>query len=223
MVDIFDEVAEDLRAERTKALLMRYGGVLVAAAILVVVGVGGWKGWQWYQARHAAQAATSFLQAMNMADTVGPGHHLSAKDRASALAAFGKAGEIDGEGYRTLSRLRQAALQAQAGNLAAADKLWDQVAGDGSADRLLRGLASLLWVQHQLDAGDPATIEARLKPLTVPGNVWRPLALEQQALLDLRTGAKDKARATLKQLSTDVTTPPGVRGRAGLLLAELGQ
>lgn len=222
MVDIFDEVAEDLRAERTKALLMRYGGVLIAAAVLVVVAVGAWKFWQWHQASQEATAATSFLQAMHEADTVGPGHHLSAQARASALAGFAKAGQTDGEGYRTLSRLRQAALQAQAGDLGAADKLWDQVAGDGSADPLLRGLANLLWVQHQLDSGDPGAIEARLKPLTVPGDVWRPLALEQQALLDLRTGAKDKARATLKQLSTDVTTPPGIRGRAGLLLAEIG-
>lgn len=222
MVDIFDEVAEDLRAERTKALLMRYGGVLIAAAILVVAGVGAWKGWQWYRARQTATAATSFLQAMREADAVGPGHHLSNAAQTAALAGFARAGAIDGEGYRTLSRLRQAALQAEAGNLGAAAQLWDQVAGDASADPLLRGLASLLWVQHQLDAGDPAVIEARLKPLTVPGDTWRPLALEQQALLDLRTGAKDKARATLKQLSTDVTTPSGVRGRAGLLLAEIG-
>ena len=37
---------------------------------------------------------------------------------------------------------------------------WDQVAGDGSADPLLRDLATLLWAQRQLDGGDPARLVA---------------------------------------------------------------
>ncbi len=44
--DIFDEVDEDLRADRARKLLQKYGGLLVGAAVLVVIGVGGFKAWQ---------------------------------------------------------------------------------------------------------------------------------------------------------------------------------
>jgi hypothetical protein len=100
--------------------------------------------------------------------------------------------------------------------------LWDQVAGDSSVDPLLRDLASLLWAQNQIDQGDPALIEARLKPLAAAGNPWHAMAEEQLALLDLRQGRKEQARTTLQHLAQDATAPSGVRGRASGLLARLG-
>ena len=45
MPDIFDEVSEDLRAERAQQMLKKYGGLLVAAAALVLAGTGAWQGW----------------------------------------------------------------------------------------------------------------------------------------------------------------------------------
>lgn len=46
MVDIFDEVDEDLRAERAQALLKRYGGLLIALALLTIGAAGGWQAWR---------------------------------------------------------------------------------------------------------------------------------------------------------------------------------
>src|SRR5262249_30023577 len=99
---------------------------------------------------------------------------------------------------------------------------WDRVAGDASADPLLRDLASLLWAQHQIDTGDPALLEARLKALVTPENPWRALAEEQLALLDLRQGKADRAKATLPRPAGDASAPGGVEGRASGLLARLG-
>jgi hypothetical protein len=220
--DIFDEVAEDLRAERLRTLLVRYGGALAVAALVVVLGVGGWQFWKYHRAQSTASVAAVFLKAMHDVDVVAPGGQVPASVRAQAEKDFAKVAAEGDEGYRTLARLREAGLKADDGDLKSAGALWDQVAGDGAADPLLRQLASLLWVQHQVDTGDPALIEARLKPLIAPDSAWRALALEQQALLDIRTGAKDKARETLKQLAGDVTAPEGVRGRANGLLARLG-
>jgi hypothetical protein len=126
------------------------------------------------------------------------------------------------EGYATLARLQEAALRADAADLKGAGAIWDQVAGDASADPLLRDLASLLWAQHQLDQGDPALLEARLKPLTDTANPWHALAQEQLALLDLRLGKKDLAKSALQHLAEDATAPSGVRGRASGILTRLG-
>ncbi len=78
-------------------------------------------------------------------------------------------------------------------------------------------------VQHQLDHGDPTQLEARLKPLTAPGNPWSALAREQLALLDLRQGKLSEAKTALRALSVDVIAPNGVRQRAGALLTGLGE
>ena len=217
MPDIFDEIDEDLRADRARKLLARYGSVLVGGAVLIVAATGGWKAWQWRQAGETERVATAYLAASHAADApAGPPERLAAESDLGKVAA-----ESSG-GYRALARLREAALKADGGDLAGALALWDAVAGDSGADRVLRDVATLQWALHQIDNGNPAQVEARLKPLTDPGNPLHAMAEEAQALLALRQDNKDAARDLLKRLAQDTTAPEGVRGRANGLLAQLG-
>lgn len=216
MSDIFDEVEEELRAERAKKLLQRYGSVIVAAAVMIVAAVAGFQAWRWDQARERARVAAIYIAAMQQADAQ------AAADHQAALAGLAKVSAEGMPGYSTLARLRAAALKADAGDKDGALRLWDDVANDGSADPLLRQLANLEWAMHEVDSGDPAQVAARLQPLADPNNPWHALAQEQQALLALRQGQTQVAHDTLKKLADDVTAPQGVRGRAGGLLAKLG-
>lgn len=221
VADIFDEVNEDLRADRARQLFTRFGGLLVLAAVLVVAAAGGWQYWQTRQTQQANQVASQFLAAMR--DSAGPAPADQATPaRAAAADGFARIAASGPEGYRTLARLRAAALRANAGDLPGALLLWDQLSADTEADPLLRDLANLLWVQHQVDGGDPAAVQGRLAPLVAPGNPWRPMAQEAQAWLALRTGKDDQARTLLTQLSADAGAPDGVRGRANGLLSRLG-
>ncbi len=222
VADIFDEVKEDLRAERAQAMLRRYGAALLVVAVLVIGAVGGWQAWQWVESRRDARAASLYLAAMRDADGIPPAGDAAKRTAAAgAFLAIADHGATP-DGYRTLSRLRAAGLKADGGDVPAALTLWNQVSADADADPLLRDLAGLLWVQHQIDSGDPATLRARLDPLIRGDNPWHPLAQEEAALLDLRLGQTDAARATLRNLTIDTTVPEGVRGRANGLLAEIG-
>ena len=219
MPDIFDEVSEDLRAERAKQMMKRYGGVLVAAAVMVLAATGGWQGWRWYQTRETARVATTYIDALRAADRPAGAERDAARPLLDQVAADGAAG------YRTLARLREAALKADGGDLAAALALYNQVAADSAADSLLRDLATLHWATRQVDAAQgsqPALLEARLAPLAAADHPLRALAGEAQALLAIRQGKPDAARDILKRLGQDVTAPDGVRGRANGLLAQLG-
>jgi hypothetical protein len=215
--DIFDEVDEDLRAERARKLLQRYGGLLVLAAVLVVAGAGGWQAWKSHEAKQNAKVAQDFLTALDNA--VGP----PGDGRKAATLELANVARDGNAGYRTLARLREAALQADTGDTADAEVLWTQVANDPSADPLLRDVAVLQSVLHRVDKDDPAALDAQLKPLEAPDNPWHALAEEAQALIDLRQGHNDAARDTLKRLAQDVTAPDGVRGRANGLLVRLGE
>lgn len=220
MPDIFDEVQEELRAERARQLGMRYGGMLAGVALLVLAGLGGWQGWQWYEQRQNSQAALTFLEAHRAAEA--PGADLKAVgDRFAALANDSPAG------YRTLSLLRAAALKAETGDRAAALAMWDRVASDGGTPQLYRDLASLMWALHGMDSQDPALLAARLDPLAqagsqAAGSPWRASARELRALLAIRRGETAEARRDLEALAADVTAPRGLRDRAGRLAAGLG-
>jgi hypothetical protein len=213
--DIFDEVEEDYRAERMKRLLARYAGLLTGAALLVVLGVAGLQGWHWWQDRAAAQAAVAYLAAGRSAAEPG------ADAKAVAERFAGIAAEAP-SGYRMLSRLRAAALLAEAGDKPGALALWDAVAADDAVDPLYRDLATVMWGLHSLDAGDPAAVEARLAPLAAGTGPWRASAAEILALAALKRGETDAARRGLAALAADDTAPQGVRDRAGRLLSGLG-
>ena len=223
VADIFDEVNEDLRAEKAQQLARRYGGPAVLLVLLIALAIGGWQAWRWNQARQAGDVAGAFIAAAREAGPPDAAAPDAAKpDAGAAQAGFDRLIATAPAGYRSLARLRDAALRAGSGDLPGALQQWNALAGDTSADPLLRDLASLLWAQHQVDGGDPAAVNARLQPLTAQNSPWRPLALESQALLALRTGHADQAHDILRGLAADASAPNGLHDRVNGLLARLG-
>jgi hypothetical protein len=220
VVDIFDEVEEDLRAERAEKLLKKYAWLLIAVAVAIIGAAAGWQLWNRYQNQQDAAAAVRYVAVQNALEQ--PGGDQSDGARAGHIAALDQLAATGPEGYKTLARLRAAGLKADAGDVPGAVTLWNAVSADSSADRLLRDLVSLLAVQRELDQGDPAQLEARLKPLAEPGNPWSALAQEQLAMLDLRQGKVDDARKKLQVLSFGIDAPSGLRARASALLTGLG-
>jgi hypothetical protein len=212
--DIFDELQEDLRAERARQLGMRYGGILAAVALVALIAIGGWQGWRWYQTRESEAAANAFLVVHRETEQQGADLKAAA-EKFDSIAAQAPAG------YRTLARLRAAALKSETGDLPGALAEWDAVANDSAADPLYRDLASLNWVLHGLDTQDPAMLAARITPLAAEGNPWRASARELQALVAIRQGQTAEARRILEALSTDTAAPQALRDRAGRTLAQL--
>lgn len=227
LVDIFEEVEADLRAERMRGLLLRYGRVVAAAAIVVGVGILAWQGTVWWQSRqqsHVAAAYFAAVQQLGGGNPAGDGAAGSAKAEA-ALTAL--AGNNTPAGYRTLARLRAAAAAAGSGQQKLALSLWQEVAHDPGAGPLFSGLGRLLWVMHQIDGvkpgGNAQPLEAELQPLLAGDNPWRPIAEETQALIAMARGDKAAAKKTLGVLRNDPAAPQGVRARAGALLVQLSE
>ncbi|WP_426956516.1 tetratricopeptide repeat protein [Muricoccus radiodurans] len=214
MPDIFDELQEDLRAERARQFWLRYGGLLAGLALLVLLGVGGWQGWRWYENRGAEAAGSAFMALHRSTERQGA-------DLADAARRFDAIAADAPVGYRTLSLFRAAALKDETGDKAGALADYDRIANDRDADPLYRDLASLMWVLHGLDTTDPAALAARITPLTVAGAPWRASAQELQALIAVRRGETAEARRVLQALVADTTAPRGVRDRAARLMAQL--
>jgi hypothetical protein len=219
VIDIFDEVSDDLRAERAARMLRRYSGTLIVAAIVILFGVAGQQGWEWRQAQQNTKAANAYLAITDQ--ITAQGDAITNPQRtadAQSLLSFAAAAPA---GYRAIATLRAAALYADAGATAKAEAAWNQVADDSGADPLLRDLANLLWAQHELGQAPDDAVATRLAPLTVPENPFHALAQETQALLYLDENKPDQAKALFSQIASDPSAPDGVRNRADGLLAKL--
>jgi hypothetical protein len=217
VVDIFDEVDEDLRAERMARFARRYAIGFMVLAALLIIGVAGWQVWLWHRHQEDARAATVFIAVLDKAAQRG-----SAADRQALAHDFGGIAQSAPSGYATLARLNQASLLADAGQLAAAETIWNGLMSDASLSPVLRQVATLGWAAHEIDTAEPSLVQARLEPLSAEGSPWRPIALQYLALLDIRIGHRDEAARTLLEVANDISTPDDMRRMANGLAQALG-
>jgi len=209
MSDIIREVNEELRRERIEKLWQRYGGYVVGAAILIVLVVAGWRGWEWYTAREAAKSGARFEAALQL---VNEGKRFEAEAAFNAIATDGTSS------YRLLARIRAAAEAAKT-DPAAGVRAYDALAADGSIEAILRDLARLQAGRILVDSASAAEIADRLEPLMAAQSPFRHSAREILGLARYRAGEREAAQKIFAEILTDPETPPAMRIRAEMLRA----
>lgn len=213
MSDIFREVDEEVRRERLQRLWDRYSLFIIAAAVLIVAGVGAWRGYQWYQAKEAAKAGAAYDAALQLAQD---GKH------AEAASAFAKLAGGRTPGYRVLARLQEGE-QLAASDTEAAVALFDQVAANSGNPRLLRDVAAIRAGFVLLDKAPFADMTRRLEPLAEPNGPLRHTARELLALSAWRNNDIAAARRWGEAVLADQDAPPDLRARIDVLMALTGE
>jgi hypothetical protein len=213
--DIFREIDEELRQEKFDKLWRRYGKFVIAAVVVLVLAVAGYKGWQQYQTSQRVEDGARFATAKAL---------LQNGKTEDARALFAALGRESGTIYGDLSRFHSAALLAKTGDLAGAVEAYRKIAADSSISRPLRDLAVVLGALNSMNdpSADLAALSASLKPLSEAGNPWRYSALEIMALIAQKSGDTATARGYFQRLVDDPEAASGVRGRASQMLAILG-
>jgi hypothetical protein len=209
--ELFDEVDEEVRRDQLKKLWDKYSIYIIAAALLVIAAVGGWRGYQYVEARKAAEASTAFNRAVELSEQ---GKHEDAEKAFADLAAKAP------YGYRLLSRFHQAAELASRDPKAAA-RMFDELAADSSVGAEQQELARIRAAGLLVDSATYADMKQRLEPDTVPAATFRHSARELLALSAFHANDTTAARLWLDQISADNETPPSLRSRAEALQALL--
>lgn len=209
MSDIFREVDEEVRREQLQRLWSRYGNLVIALAILIVAGVGGWRGYQWWEAKKAVEAGGQFEAAVG----------LSQEGKSDeARAAFEKLASTGTAGYRWLARFRAAeALAAQ--DPQAAVKAYDGLASESHLGQTMQDLASVRSGLILVDTAPYDQLLARLEPLTSADRTFRHSARELLALAAWRAGNVAQVKHWIEMIMGDPETPAAVRSRAEMLAA----
>lgn len=209
MADIFHEVDEEVRRDQLKKLWDRYSIYLIALAVLIVAGIGGWRGYEYWVAQKAAVAGAAFESAVTLSEA---GKH------AEAEAAFSKVATDAPEGYRLLSRFRAAAEMAQV-KPDDAVKAYDALAADNSLGATWQDLAGLRAGLLLVDSAQLAELSRRLDPLAAPTRTFRHTARELLALSAWRNKDATATRRYIDMIAADAETPPGARARIDVLSA----
>jgi len=207
--DIFHEVDEEVRREQLKKLWDRYGNYVVAAAVVVVVVLAAWRGYQWWEAKKAAETGAAFEAAAALAEA---GKHADAEAAYAKIVADGTAG------YRHLARLREAAQLAQV-DAKAAVAAYETIAADASVGPVLQDLAALRAGAMLIDTGSFDEARRVLEPLAGNDRTFRHTAREMLVLAAWRAGDASAAKRWFDVISTDVQTPSATRTRVEMLMA----
>jgi hypothetical protein len=207
--DIFREVDEEVRRERLRRVWERYGTLIIALAVLIVAAVGGWRAYQWWEAKKAAEAGAAFEVAASLAEQ---GKHEEAE------AAFAKLAADTTATYRMLAKFREAAETAHRDPKAAV-AIYDQLAADGSIGRVLQDLAALRAGMLLVDSAPYDELLRRLEPLTAPDRTFRHSARVTLALAAWRANNVAAMRRWSDMILADPDTPATARGRVEMLLA----
>lgn len=212
MADIFHEVDEEIRRDQLKKLWDRYSIYIVALAVLIVAGIGGWRGYEYYVGKKSAAAGAAFETAVTLSEQ---GKH------AEAEAAFAKVVTEAPDGYRVLARFRAASALAQI-KPADAVKAYDVIAADTSVGQTWQDLAGVRAGLLLVDTAPLADLRRRLDPLAEPGRTFRHTARELLALSAWRNHDAATAKRYIDMIAGDGETPPGARARIDVLSALIG-
>jgi hypothetical protein len=207
--DIFHEVDEEVRREQLRKLWQKYGWLLIAACVLVVLSAAGWRTYEYYQAKQSAEASAKFEAATAL---VNDGKNKEAEE---AFAEIAKSGTSS---YRMLAKFREAGELARRDPKAGA-AIFDQLAADSSIGRAMQDLATVRAATLLVDTEPYSEIAKRLEPLTAADRAFRHSA---RSLLALSAWKANDAAATRKwseMVLADPETPPGTRGQAQMILA----
>lgn len=209
---LFREVDEEVRSEKIAQIWKRFGNLIIAACVAVVLGVGGYKGWQYWQAQLAEKAGMEWYNAVALSE---------GGKAAEADAAFDQITKSGHKGYSVLAKLSQAARLGQDGKIAEAVKTYDAVAADSSVDQPLRDLAKVRAAYLLVDSASVADLASRLKGLDDNTSSWRHAVREIMALAHIRAADYKAADEQLKLILADVATPAALRTRTVLVSAQI--
>lgn len=208
MSDVFEEVEENLRGERWKALFRKWWPAAAAVAGVAALVVGGiWfmdarKGWTGAEASQAYQRGLDALQSDNSS---------------AAEAAFVEVEAAGNAPYRALALMQRASLRLDRGETDEAVALFDQAA-EATNEPLIADIAQLKAAWALMDSGSLEDVTTRLSPLTEDGRPFRFQAQEALAFARLQHGQTDAARQQLQALTLELEIPDSLRQRAQLAL-----
>jgi hypothetical protein len=206
------EVDDAVRASDLKNFWTRYGRWLL---ILLVVGLGAFGGWIFYQSQLRAQDERQGEEYIAAIDKLESG------DKKGAGVLLEKIAKAKQPAYRAMAQMTQANIVAEADPKKAAT-MYSKVAADTTLPGPFRDLALLRQTTAEYDVLKPQQIVDRLKIMATPGHPMFGSAGEMTAIAYMNMGKDNMAGPIFAQIAKQKDLPESLRGRATQMAGSLG-
>lgn len=212
--DVFlREVDDAVRQDQVADAARRFGPLIAVAVVIILGGFGGWIWYQQHAANVAGRQGEVYVQALDRIDAG------NAKVAAGPLAELTKTGD---EAYSAAARFTQANIALAAGDAKRATGLLGAIAADTQVPQSFRDLATVRKTAIEFDSLTPAAIVARLKPLTATDSPWFATASEMTAIAHLRLGQRAEAGRIFADISAAKGVEPSLQSRSVQMAGMLG-
>ena len=204
MVDFIEEVEEQLRADRYRALARRTLPWFLAALLAIIVGFLGAWGYQTWQQKTVDKASATYDKALTA---------LSQGDDTGAYTGFDDVAKTGPAGYKALALMQQGNIRLGADKVDEAVVLYDAAAKAAPND-VIGDLARLKAALALLDTAPYAQMQTRLSVLIGPKKPYDLRAREALAMAKLQAGKTAEARSDFSAISLMLGVTDSIRARA---------
>jgi hypothetical protein len=192
----------------------RYNGVILGAAALIVLGVGGYKFLENRRIAATEAAGADFNTALKLSED---------NKTDDAVKAFEKIAQTGPAGYAALAKLHLAGAHAKAGRTADAILAYQSIIDASGSDSLLRNFAQLQVATLKLGEADFTEQQNRLTPLIGEDSAFKVTARELLGLAAFKAGKFDEARRNFEPLLIDPKASRAIQERVKIVMGEIAR
>lgn len=209
----YREVDEELRRDQLLGYWKRYGKLLIAGIVFLLLLLAFAI---WWNNQRTLKAGARGEQLSGAFDDITAGKKTAAGTKLDALVASGT------PGYKAAALFTKADLAVEANDLNSAAGLFRQVADDKGLPQPYRDLATIRMTAIEFDTLKPDAVVARLKPLATSGSPWFGSAGEMVAVSYMKLNKPQEAGRLFAAIAKDSKVPDSIRSRAAQMAGSLG-
>ena len=194
--EIISEIEEDLQKERLRKYWSLYGRYISSTIILVIVIIGGWQFYNFWENKKNNDASNNFLNILS----------ISNNDINEAINKINEISDLP-NGYKFLLKFKKASLLNKTGKNPEAQLIWEELYSDRSIDSDYKDIAIISSLMN--DYEQPKLI-AKLDDIIKNNVYFSDLSKELKANILYENGKIQES----KDLFNEVLNSPGINQRS---------
>lgn len=207
----FEEVDEEVRNERFKELINKYGGFILAVLIIALSAAVGYEKIAQWKISKAEQKNVQYVQA------------LSSPDYEGNIAALENIVATETGLYRDMAYLQIASLMLENGQTEKGLEVLNAINHDETVTDKVREIAAVKLATYKVDTANYQEIETLLAPIVQKNGAWAVMAKELMAMSAIQNKDMEKARAIYEELLTNTNISDEFKARINDMLASINE
>ena len=208
----FEEVDEEVRNEKFKELINKYGGYILTFVILVLAFAVGYEKIGEWRINKAEQTNARYVQAVS-----------ASSDYENNIAELEGIVQTETGLYKDIARLQIANILLDNNQTDKALTILAQINDDASASDKIREIAAVKLATYKIDSSSYSEIEKILAPIVQKGGAWAPMAKELLAMSAIQNKDMAKAKTIYEELLANGNISEEFKARVNDMLASINE